>query len=346
MVKNHRHIGPFSREQLEQLKSEGKLLASDFVIPQDDLSAGEIRYRAVTEVVRFLPRSPPLKASKGALPGKEKETASEPVSVDSYEPPLGSFSDEDLMNNEVSRIFTQIVDSVDLVNASKQGTPKPPSRSGKTNVSQLREKTSIGVPPQAPEAAQRGASFESDEDRSFLYRLKHFASSPLGLSVGFFALLLLGAVFFAKQMPTAISLNREVAGTKQKSSGAETGGIKPLRSQPVGSGPISPRPLRLPTSKREVLEPRQPFLATPESEVISAPAEAPSRDPEEEIDSSMNAEEMPGAKEIQKKGRKRGPRTPAAVNGDGEGDAYGDGEAAPESEEGSVDETEAGNLVE
>jgi len=189
LLKNRRHVGPYSEAELEGFRQNAQLERTDFVISQSDLDSGLIKYRAVTEVLKFPPmRIPPPPRSKAVtgihqlnqvpnLPEKN-EVASE--SADQYEPPLGSFSEDEIMNNEVSRVFTQLFDSVDLAQGTHAGQPSPPKKpSGKTH---------IGA---APVALTPAAGYaQNAEGDSTWKQYQKLAFSPGGLIT--FTLLIFG----------------------------------------------------------------------------------------------------------------------------------------------------------
>lgn len=342
LVKNHRHIGPYTHEQLEQLKSEGKVMASDFVLSQEDLNSGEIKYRAMTEIIRFAPPVPGSSARKSSSEPVSTESASSvDAEDDSYEPPLGSFSDEDLLNNEVSRIFTQAIDSVDLVRSGTQAGIHPSARNAaktqKTQIGVPREKTNHGVSVSPSEASARIKSFASDQDQSLLLKFKRAIATPMGLSFGFLILVGIAIVSFSKHMPHLGSLTKGVASrsSNQRSPAVESGGARQLRTRPANES--SPRPssfsnapIRIPTSKREIVE-APTNLPAPGLEAVSGPAEPPSREPgedtEEDVAVAEGGEETPaGIKEVGRKAGRFGPRAgpgarrPATLAGEVDGD--------------------------
>ena len=113
VLKNRRHVGPYEKAQLVAMHKSGQIEAVDYVIAQLDAERGDLNYKRLGDVIGVVtmpvtkPALPTLKLAKG--PESENSRV------------LGDFSEADLMKSEVSVIFTQRLESVQLLK-NKDGT--------------------------------------------------------------------------------------------------------------------------------------------------------------------------------------------------------------------------------
>jgi hypothetical protein len=111
LLKNRRHVGPYTPADIKVMWVEGQIKPDDYVILSDDAVEGELKYRKIFEVF------PELKAIGRAL--NLADVKLDEVAPQHSDRELRSFTDEDILKNEASRIFSESFDSVDLTNASR-----------------------------------------------------------------------------------------------------------------------------------------------------------------------------------------------------------------------------------
>src|SRR5262245_29304616 len=112
ILKNRRHVGPYTKEQLAALRQQGQADPQDYVIAQEHADAGELVYKRLYEVIGGpVPAARPgtplsaggprggtqanFFAPKSSTPPPPPRSPAAAAQDNSYERPLGTFSDED-----------------------------------------------------------------------------------------------------------------------------------------------------------------------------------------------------------------------------------------------------------
>jgi hypothetical protein len=112
VLKNRRHVGPYTKDDLATLLRRGHLLAHDYVISDVDVAQGELKYQALQDVLPSSVKAHTASAQAGSAQADDEASENRP---------LGTFSEEELQSNEMSRVFSEAIESIDLVKgASRQ----------------------------------------------------------------------------------------------------------------------------------------------------------------------------------------------------------------------------------
>lgn len=162
VLKNRRHVGPYSEEDIRRLWEKGTLRALDFVIHKADAERGELIYRRVSEAFAGLTELSAVghgSAPEARAPEQELE--------------LREFSDEDLEKSQVSRIFTEAFDSVDAVGSAGAHVNPNVQRIGEPSGSRVLS---------APLAGSSAAP--ADPSKSLFWTFAPWAAAVLVLVVG------------------------------------------------------------------------------------------------------------------------------------------------------------------
>jgi hypothetical protein len=114
VLKNRRHYGPFQENQLQKLKKKGEINPLDFIISKEKADLGELTYQKLADVFPAWAKTTTTPTSGGVestnqAPGKSSK-------------PLGEFSEEEILKSEVSRVFLESLDSVELLKTTGELT--------------------------------------------------------------------------------------------------------------------------------------------------------------------------------------------------------------------------------
>jgi hypothetical protein len=266
LLVDRRHLGPFSEEEIRQKIQSGSASGEDYLIGVEESDEGSLRYRKILDV--FPQWVPQLKVQNTSESEKNKKPAL-PVVVDRF---LGSFSEDEILNNEVSRIFAQELDSTTLLKKSSEQTgitqipggqnrPPVPSSTGKLPFSPTRGQIRrVGTP------SVGGPSADPPESGT--------APSRSAWLLAFPATFLFVSLVFFPFWPGGNPLSKIVQRSKDV----------PVPASPVGSAGPSISPQALPQSDSRApasLSIRVPEVSVPEPS-RGAPTEEPTASPDSE----------------------------------------------------------------
>ena len=232
VLKNRRHVGPYQDFELVAMHRRLMLGAEDFVISEDNMQKGELIYERVSDAVRLdeVPDDP------------RKPAVAKPKIAEDSEPLLGSFTDDELEKSQVSRVFTEAVEAMDLV--SHAPTSAATARKEVARVSEAR----------AAHAPEPVSITNSDLDDSLWERYRTPAVAALVLvSVG------VGAFSFRTKLGIGKFFDTAATKFQHKSTVTYTNG-----NTTGNTNPSRPSPSRMPASRPITTRPNSHSLHVPE----------------------------------------------------------------------------------
>jgi len=151
ILKDRRHLGPFNESQLKKYFQRNEIGTQDFLISVEKAEKGELLYVRVSDCF-----------PKWAIVTEAAQNAKPEIKVPKNDRAMGSFSEDEILKSEVSRVFMESLDSVDLMKGSHEltktgvtslnGPKKPPKAPTFSRLNPTQNSNTIPISPQQEEA--------------------------------------------------------------------------------------------------------------------------------------------------------------------------------------------------
>jgi hypothetical protein len=235
ILKDRRHLGPFQESQLKKYFQRKEITSQDFLISSEKADRGELVYVSVGDCFPSW--------AQGSPDNSQKSKTQVPKMPEKPSRRLGSFSEEEILKSEVSRVFMESLDSVDLMKGTHELTKTGVTRTG-----------TLKKPPKPPTLSRLSVApqgLESSEfDAQDAKTRKKWHPVAVGLSFVFMFLVLATFPFLDK----SAQLRREPSSVKSKSTETQNSSDIKMPTQVVPSsrglgvksqnaGPISDSPV-------------------------------------------------------------------------------------------------------